>query len=203
LKSKAPASGVPARLRVFCLTPCSIPLPNSASSSAPAPPQGLRGGVRPVGLNVLDLRKRWHSSPDPKSGGYARASTLGQGPAPFPPDAGAQRTADHDERSIEAREQALCRSTIFPCQKIDDRGCAKFGAPVGPNFSCAAARRDIHTTPVLHQQPSRTLEAGAVDGSIELPWSASPRQRHSQVATSATVCNRRLRRTVTAHDGTT
>ena len=68
MKSKAPASGVPARLRVFCLTPCSIAPPNSASSSAPAQPQGLRGVVRPVGLYVLDLRKRWREQPRPEVG---------------------------------------------------------------------------------------------------------------------------------------
>ena len=146
LKSKAPASGVPARLRVFCLTPCCIALPNSTSSSAPASPQGLRGVVRPVGLCTEAIWKRRQSSPDPKSGGYARATKIGHRPAPFPPDAGAQEIETHDERLIEAHEQPFCRSAIFPCQKIDDRDDRKFGAPVGRKIS-ARQRREISTRP--------------------------------------------------------
>ena len=164
LKSKAPASGVPARLRVFCLTTMLYPsLPNSASSSAPASPQGLSGVVRPVGLCTEGIWKRWQSSPDPKSGGYARASTLGQGPAPFPPDAGAQSTASHDERSIEARDQAFCRSAIFPCQKIDDRAKRKnWGPSRAENLWRVSAATISTRASHSHLQPSRTLEAGAV-----------------------------------------
>jgi len=128
LKSKAPASGAPARLRVFCLTPCSISLPNSASSSAPASPQG--SGRCTAGWPICreTYGSAGESSPDPKSGGCARATTLGHGPAPFPPDAGAQEIETDDERLIEARDQAFCRSAIFPCQKIADREKRKFGA---------------------------------------------------------------------------
>ena len=128
------------------------------------------------------------SSPDPKSGGYARATEQGHRPAPFRPDAGAQRSAMLDERSIEARDQVFCRSAIFPCQKIGDRAKSKFGAPVGRNFLARQRRDDIHTRPPCLINLWRTLEAGAVDGSIELPRSASPRQRHSQVAMSAKTC---------------
>lgn len=83
-----------------------------------------RGVVRPVGLYVLHLRKRWQSSPDPKSGGYARASTLGHPPAPFPPDAGAQSTGTRGEdradlasgRLVDRRFSRARKSTIADTQ---------------------------------------------------------------------------------------
>jgi hypothetical protein len=118
LKSKAPASGVPARLRVFSIAPCFSSLPNSASSSAPASPQGLAALYGRLAYVLKGYGSAGESSPDPKSGGYASASTLGHGPAPFPPDAGAQEIGNHDERLIEARDR-------------------KTGAPVGPTI-CGA-----------------------------------------------------------------
>jgi hypothetical protein len=45
LKSNAPASGVPARPRVFFMFPTSSPLPNPARGSAPSSAQGCAGVV--------------------------------------------------------------------------------------------------------------------------------------------------------------
>ena len=91
LKSKAPASGVPARLRVFCLTTIYPSLPNSASSSAPASPQGLRGVVRPVGLCTEGIWKRWRRAAQTRSrAGTPEPPRSQRGQPPFPPDAGAQ-----------------------------------------------------------------------------------------------------------------
>ena len=148
-----------------------------------------QGVVRPDGLCTEGIWKRWQSSPDPKSGGYARATEQGHRPAPFPPDAGAQEIGNHGERLIEAHDQTFCRSAIFPCQKIDDRAKSKVGAHRRAANLWNVSAREISTRPLAsYLQPSRTLEAGAVDGSIELPRSASPRQRHSQVAMSAKTC---------------
>jgi hypothetical protein len=145
----------------------------------------------------------WQSSPDPKSGGYARATTLGHRPAPFPPDAGAQSTGTRgedradlargrfvDRRFFRARKSTIARTQICGPSRAENlwRVSAPTRYPHDAHFAC--------TTIAYNSGRSRC-------GSIELPWSASPRQRHSQVATSAMVCICGTKRAVTAHDGTT
>ena len=203
LKSKAPASGVPARLRVFCLTPCSISLPNSASSSAPASPQGLAAWYGRLAYMSLDLQKRWREQPRPEVGRVRQSQQDRPWTGSIPARRGGT-TIGKSRRAFDRRSQSSILSIVdFP---VPENRRSQETQNVGPsraeNLWRGAPRRYPHV-PLFACATIGYTGGRSRCGSIELLRSASPRQRHSQVATSATVCNRRLTRAVTAHDGTT
>ena len=137
LKSKAPASGVPARLRVFCLTPCSISLPNSASSSAPALPQGLATLYGRLAYCTEGIWKRWREQPRPEVGRVRQSQQDRPSTGSIPARRGGTTNGGSRRAFDRTQDQAFCRSAIFPCQKIDDRENGKLGPTVGPKI-CGA-----------------------------------------------------------------
>ena len=164
LKSKAPASGVPARLRVFCLTTMLSFSPELGELiGASFATQGSAALYGRMAYVTEGIWKRWQSSPDPKSGGYARATTLGHRPAPFPPDAGAQSTAKSRRGSNGSRESSVLSIGDFPVpENRRSREAQIWGPSRAQKIRRAQRRDDIHTRSSCLRNSSRTLEAGAV-----------------------------------------
>ena len=130
----------------------------------------------PIGCSLPGLLKgriegRYWTQPRGRAGTLEPPRSR-PGQPPFPPDAGAQEIEIHDERSIEARDQAFCRSAIFPCQKIDDRGKANLGPRPGKKSPARSAAPISTSSPRLLSATIRYTQCWSLCGSIELRRSA-------------------------------
>ena len=156
LKSKAPASGVPARLRVFCLTTISPSLPNSASSSAPASPQGLAAlygrlayvlkGYGSAG-RAAQTRSR-AGTPEPPSKAIDRLHSRPTRGHNQP--ASARRAFDRSSRASHFVDRRFSRA-----RKSTIARNANLGPQSGRKSPARQRRDDIHTRPVLSHPTHR------------------------------------------------